>query len=68
MTVTNVLKHKISIIDHILIHTKQFRIPHALKAEVSRQIDALLKKGIIQHSRSPYNSSLWIVPKKAETD
>lgn len=46
------------------IYTKSYPYPANLRAEVERQIADLLKDGIIRPSRSPYNSPLWIVPKK----
>lgn len=38
----------------------------SLKDEVNKQISELLANGIIQPSRSPYNSPVWIVPKKLD--
>lgn len=35
---------------------------------MDRQIGELLSEGIIRPSRSPYNSPVWIVPKKAKPD
>ena len=29
-------------------------------------MDDLLKKEVIRHSKSPYNSPIWVVPKKAD--
>ena len=43
-----------------------YRYPPVHKAEVRRQINKLLESGIISPSSSPYNSPLWIVPKKAD--
>ena len=52
--------------DHIPINVKQYKIPISLKDEVERQVQELLKDGIIKPSMSPYNSPLWIVPKKMD--
>lgn len=38
----------------------------SLKDEVNKQISELLANGIIRPSRSPYNSPVWIVPKKLD--
>lgn len=47
------------------VYTKSYPYPANLRTEVEKQISDLLKDGIIRPSRSPYNSPLWIVPKKA---
>ena len=47
---------------------KQYRLPHSLREEVDKQISELLEKGIIRPSKSPYNTSLWVVPKKPGQD
>ncbi|KAL7289462.1 hypothetical protein TKK_0016653 [Trichogramma kaykai] len=65
---TNVVEHKITTVDDIPVNQKQYRLPHSLREEVKRQVDDLYKKGIIRHSRSPYSSALWVVPKKARAD
>ncbi|KXJ82192.1 hypothetical protein RP20_CCG015177 [Aedes albopictus] len=45
---------------------KKYPYPQALKEEVERQINKLLNDGIIQPSKSPYNSPIWVVPKKTD--
>jgi len=35
-----------------------------MRGEVDRQIEELLRDGIIKPSKSPYNSPVWVVPKK----
>lgn len=37
------------------------------KEEIDRQVSKLLKEEIIEPSTSPYNSPLWIVPKKPDS-
>jgi len=32
--------------------------------EVENQVDELLREGIIRPSKRPYNSPIWVVPKK----
>ncbi|GBP06331.1 Retrovirus-related Pol polyprotein from transposon opus [Eumeta japonica] len=49
------------------VYSKQYPYPMALKPEVERQIKTLLNDGIIQHSRSPYNSPVWVVGKKPDS-
>ena len=64
---TNVVTHKIITTDNKPIHTKQYRYPPIHREEILRQTKELLSSGIIQPSVSPYNSSLWILPKKLDS-
>lgn len=63
---TNLTKHTIDTTDEKLIHVKQYRYPPAHQEEINRQLLEMLEKGIIENSQSPYNSPLWVVPKKAD--
>ena len=57
------MKHRINTVDD-----RQYRYPPALHQEVREQVEKLLKDNVIQPSESPYNSPLWIVPKKPGPD
>ena len=46
------------------IFSRQYRSPPVHKEEITRQVDELLKNEIIKPSQSPYNTPVWIVPKK----
>lgn len=59
--------HKIHTTDEIPINTKQYRYPPAHKDEISRQVKEMLDDGIVQNSESAYNSPLWVVPKKPDS-
>lgn len=48
------------------IYSKTYPYPMPLKNEIDKQIKELLKDGIIRPSKSPYNSPVWIVPKKQD--
>ncbi|KAL6417636.1 hypothetical protein ACFW04_012606 [Cataglyphis niger] len=63
---TSVIKHKIVTSDEQPINTKQYRFPPIHKEEIDKQIKELLDNDVIKPSESPYNSPLWIVPKKAD--
>ena len=65
---THVVKHHINTVDDRPIFPKQYRYPSALHQEVREQVDKLLKDNFIQPSESPYNSPIWIVPKKPGPD
>lgn len=46
------------------IWTKQYPYPFADKEFVDGEIEKLLNSGVIEKSFSPYNSPIWVVPKK----
>lgn len=52
--------------DETPIFTRSYRYPEIHKEEVKNQIAKLLTDGIIQPSDSPWNSPIWIVPKKID--
>ncbi|KAL6418728.1 hypothetical protein ACFW04_011837 [Cataglyphis niger] len=64
---TNATQHSIPTTDEIPIHTKQYRFPPVHKDEINKQVNELLFNGLIEHSTSPYNSPVWIVPKKPDS-
>lgn len=64
---TNLITHKIQTSDEIPINVKQYRYPLIHKEEINKQIKELLENEIIKHSKSPYNSPLWVVPKKSDS-
>ena len=64
---TDQVKHRIPTVDDDAINSKQYKYPHALKEEVNKQVKDLLDAGIIKPSESPYNTPVWIVPKKADS-
>lgn len=63
---SNTIKHAIDTGDSPPVYTKNYRYPQVHKAEVKDQIQKLLAQKIIQPSHSPYNSPIWIVPKKLD--
>jgi len=46
------------------IYSKSYPYPANMRGEMENQVDELLREGIIRHSKSPYNSKIWEVPKK----
>ena len=63
---TDFITHKINTIDDIPVNTRQYKFPHALRDEYIKQTRALEQAKIIRPSTSPYNTSVWIVPKKPD--
>lgn len=66
LSFTNEIKHRIKTKTDTPIYSKAYRYPEIHKEEVNRQIEDMLRQGIIRHSNSPYNSPLWIVQKKLD--
>ena len=66
MGAASTVMHRIITTDDIPVNIKQYKFPISLTEKVSRQAEELLKEGIIKPSSSPYNSPLWLVPKKMD--
>jgi len=66
LPLTSLIQHEIKTTDENPIHTKQYRYPPIHQEEIKEQVKEMLAKGIIRESDSPYNSPLWIVPKKQD--
>ena len=64
---TNKIAHKIQTTDDQPVHTKQYRFPPIHKDEINKQVTELLENDVIRPSESPYNSPLWVVPKKPDS-
>ena len=63
---TSVIVHRIPTVDNEPINARQYKFPHALREEMCRQAEELENQEIIQSSNSPYNTPVWIVPKKPD--
>ncbi|RUM27774.1 MAG: hypothetical protein DSY32_05100, partial [Aquifex sp.] len=46
------------------VYIPAYRLPHSQKAVVENMVKDMLDQGVIQHSHSPWNSPLFLVPKK----
>lgn len=64
VTYTTKVMGEISTITDQPVYTRSYPYPMALKNVVEEEEDKLLKDGIIRSARSPYNSPIWVVPKK----
>lgn len=68
-TTTNIYKQKISLQpSKAPVYVKPYRLPHAHKEEVNRQVNDMLKNGIIEEAKSPWSSPLLVVPKHADRE
>lgn len=63
---TNITTHKIVTTDNVPVQVKQYRHPPGHQDIIAEQTSEMLKNNIIEESSSPYNSPLWVVPKKSD--
>jgi len=61
---TDTLLHEITLKTDEPVYVKQFRIPDAHREEVERHVNEWLKMGVVQSTRSKYNSPIFAVAKK----
>ena len=67
LTCTSTIEHAIptpTVDPHRAINLRQYRIPQVHREEVRKQTEKMLADGVIQHSTSPWNSPILVVPKK----
>ena len=63
---TNVVQHKIHLIDNAKpVYIPAYRLPHSKRALVESTVSSMLQDGIIEHSVSPFNSPMFLVPKRS---
>jgi hypothetical protein len=65
LTCTSTIEHAIptpTIDPHRAINVKPCRIPEVHTDEVQRQTEQMLADDVIQHSTSPWNSPIFVVP------
>lgn len=67
LTYTTTVKGEIKTVNSDPVYSKAYPYPICLKDEVEKQIEQLLSDEIIRPSKSPYNSPVWIVPKKEDS-
>ena len=55
------VEHAIDTGNHAPIRQRQYRIPATVTGEVDKQVEDMLRNGIIEHSQSPWASPMMIV-------
>ena len=63
---TTLAEHEIILKTGKTINIKSYRPPECHKEEVKRQMTELYNNGVIKDSNSPFNSPIWVVPKKTD--
>lgn len=66
LTYTTKVKAEIRTTTDRPVYSRYYPYPMSLKDVVEEEIKKMLDDGIIRPSRSPYNSPVWIVPKKMD--
>ena len=66
LTTTSKYTHTVRIIPHSPIYSRPYAIPAAYEEEVKRQVKEMEISGVIEKSRSPYNSPLVCVKKDSQ--
>lgn len=66
LTTNNFYEQKLRVLDNQPVYIKNYRLPYAQKAEVNKQVQKLLNDGLIEPSRSNFNSPVILVPKKGD--
>ena len=61
---TETLMHDISLKSQEPVYVKQFKIPDAHREQVEKQVTEWLKLGVVQPTRSKFNSPIFVVAKK----
>lgn len=65
LSVNNFYEQKITLSDKNPVYIKNYRMPFTQKSEVKRQVTKMLDDGLIEPSKSNYNSPVILVPKKS---
>lgn len=68
LSTNNFYRQHIPLSDYNPVYTKNYRIPQTHREEIERQVKDMLRNDLIEHSYSPYNSPLLLVPKKGTGD
>jgi Reverse transcriptase (RNA-dependent DNA polymerase). len=65
--ITNVTKHVINTVDDVPINKRNYRYPLIHKEVINSETKRMVEDALISPSNSPYNSPVWVVPKKPDS-
>ena len=65
---TIMIKHKIELTENNPIRSRPYPLPYAMRENLKREIEGMLRFGIIGESSSPFASPIVIVKKKDRSD
>lgn len=65
---TNLIEHEIKLTSDIPVHSKAYPMPYAMRESFKKEIDEMLRLGIIEPIDSPYASPVVIVKKADNTN
>ncbi|KAL7302819.1 hypothetical protein TKK_0004857 [Trichogramma kaykai] len=67
LTTMHNVEHAIYTKDEVPVNAKPYRFPQSLKEELERQLNEMIKSGIIEPSCSSYRSNIFLVPKAPDS-
>ena len=65
--VTNIIEHKVVTRTEEPVYKRAYPIPYALRDKVKKEIDDMLKAGIVEPSDSPYAAPIVLIKKKDQS-
>ncbi|KAL4125748.1 hypothetical protein QTP88_009988 [Uroleucon formosanum] len=69
VSATTAVTHRIKTSEAVSpIHVKPYRLPQRHRQEITDQMEALEREGVITASESPWNAPLLVVPKKPDVN
>jgi hypothetical protein len=65
--VTNIIEHKVVTRTEEPVYKRAYPIPYALRDKVKKEINDMLKAGIVESSDSPYAAPIVLIKKKDQS-
>ncbi|CAJ0964630.1 unnamed protein product [Ranitomeya imitator] len=60
---TKVIEHEVLTEPHVRVNVKPYRIPEARREVISKEVERMLRLGVIEESKSGWSSPIVLVPK-----